>query len=131
MSNSHAHPAAQALPALAPRTIRGLAVLVDSVILIPPTVLAVAATFGGLLGLFGGGAVLHPDGVASFFKRLSLRLIGAGSTVVAILAWTFLVFCSLYQMYLLATRGQTIGKRFFGIRIVDMKGQPAMFITVP
>lgn len=115
------------MPALAPRTVRGLAVLVDAVVALPLLAVAWTATFGGLFGILGSLS-MHPHRAGDWARLWSARLIGAGSTAVALVAWGAVFALSLYQFYLLGMRGQTLGKRLFGIRIVDMSGRPAGFV---
>ena len=115
------------LPGLAPRSVRLAAVLVDALVTLPVVVLwAVSAgsSLGLSLGMLAGHAQQRP------------WLAQAGAALVGTLAWVVFAASSivlgcltLYQWYLLSTAGQTIGKRFMGIRIVALDGEPAGFVS--
>jgi uncharacterized RDD family membrane protein YckC len=85
---------------LAPRGTRLGAILIDGLIGIGLGI--PGAVVSGAMGLEGPGAVL--SGLAG----LALGI---------------------YQMYLLSTTGQTIGKRSLGIRIVKVDGSPVNFVS--
>lgn len=114
-------------PGLAPLTVRAVAKLIDGVLYLP--VLCAA----GLLTILALGATLSSIPAAQGALEKSSRLTGwlgttaagASAGVLAIVAWAAVLGVVLYQWYLLATRGQTVGKRLCGIRIVTASGQPA------
>jgi uncharacterized RDD family membrane protein YckC len=85
-------------PELAPRSLRLGAAFCDFMLIAAPIVLA----FGWML--VGGGVVIAAALVLSPF------VIGV------------------YQAYLVAKQGQTIGKRWQGIQIVTLDGSPAAFL---
>jgi len=113
------------LPALAARSLRLLAVMIDSLI---AGVLVFFTAFGAIVG--GAGTI----GAFAGAKDQLLAKVGGGGLAVAglilaVVAGTALFVLTLYQWYLLSTLGQTIGKRACGIRIVDATtGKPAGFI---
>lgn len=105
---------------LAPRTHRLLAALVDGLLL------AVFALFG----LFGGftwvaGALLKG---AAAGQALSLPRPAGTSSLLLFGSLAAALLFTLYQWYGLAVRGQTLGKRLFGIEIVDSLGASAGFL---
>jgi uncharacterized RDD family membrane protein YckC len=84
------------------------AVLVDRFIALLPILLAILV-FSGVLSATdqdGGGAL----GIAMLVVTAS-----------------WLVGITGYQLYLLTTTGQTLGKRWFGVRVVRVDGQPLTF----
>lgn len=107
-------------------------------------------------GVLRGGAATHGGQLASPFSRFGakfidglieggpffvLLMIGAGladrgggnnpaAGVALILVGVayFLAVC-IYQWYLIATSGQTIGKRIVGVRVVKVDGSPVDFVS--
>lgn len=111
-------------PALAARSLRLLAVLIDAAI---AGALLFLTTLGALAG--GAGTLRAFAGTKDpLLAKLGSGGLGAAGIVLAVVAGTALFVVTLYQWYLLSTLGQTIGKRAFGIRIVDATtGKPAGF----
>jgi uncharacterized RDD family membrane protein YckC len=110
-------------PELAPRTLRALAAFVDWLLLsIFPAL--------GLLGALSWGAGTLSRALSSGDLRLTSGL-GGGSDRAALLLVAGSAIATLlgvlYQWFGLAVRGQTLGKRLFGIQIVDDCGAPAGF----
>jgi len=73
------------------------------------------------------------DSVLSFVVILPVLIIGAstgssGSGLGIIVIATVTAFW-LYQWYLVSTTGQTLGKRWVGIRIVKLDGSPLTFMS--
>lgn len=99
---------------------RALATLVDLMLAVPVWLLAIVST----VGAFGFGAGF----LAEKGYRPGLALGGVAAGVLAVVGWVLVAVLTLYQWYLLATRGQTIGKRVTSIRITDLEGQPAGLI---
>ena len=84
-----------------------------------------------LLGARFQAALL--DSVLTFVIVLPVLLItastkgsGSGSGVIVILTIAMLW---IYQWYLVSTTGQTLGKRWAGIRIVKVDGSPSTFVS--
>ena len=79
-------------------------------------------SLAGLLGAaFGVGATALHNGLADFSATVASPGLVAG-------VWIGLTAMLTVQVYLLSTRGQTIGKKMVGIRIVRTNGQPAGFV---
>lgn len=109
---------------LAPLSIRLVAKLIDAIVFVP---LFMFATITGI-GALGSAAVSYAH--AESAQRRALEWLGpaaasAGLAIVAVLAWIGVAAVVLYQWNMLATSGQTIGKRLCGIRIVGLDGAPA------
>lgn len=84
--------------------------------------IASALIFLTLFGVMAGGAGTIgalANEKAPFLSKLGSGGLGAVGIVIAVAAGGALVLLTLYQWFLLATQGQTIGKRAVGIRIVD------------
>lgn len=111
---------------LAPLSIRAVAKLIDAIVFVPLFLVAFVTTVASL----GSAAVSYAH--AESAQRKATEWLGpaaasAGLGVVAVLAWIGTAVVLLYQWHLLMTAGQTIGKRFCGVRIVGLDGQPAGF----
>lgn len=120
-------PFAAPLPSLAPRTLRLAAALVDLLVALPLVLLWAVAAVGSVglsLGLLAGAMKERP-----WLTQAGTALAGTVAWVVLAAASVALGLLTLYQWALLSTRGQTIGKRFVGIRIVDLEGRPAGFVS--
>lgn len=115
------------LPGLAPRTVRLAALLVDALITLP-LVLTWSVALAGSLGLSFGAVALHLQ-ERPWLAQAQALLVGTLAWVVLALTSLALGCLVLYQWFLLATRGQTIGKAAMGIRIVDLEGRPAGFFS--
>ena len=100
------------LATLAPRSVRLLAVMVDSAITFTLLTLATLGLAAGGLGLFAF--------LAGARVGLLAGLGGGVGIVVGILSALLLLAFVIYNWFLLFTRGQTFGKRLFGIQIVDL-----------
>lgn len=120
-------PFAAPLPALAPRTVRLVAVLVDLLISLPLLIIWTIAAAGSV-GLSLGAVATHLQ-ARPWLTQLGTALVGTAAWVALLAASLALGLLTLYQGVLLATRGQTIGKRLLGIRIVDLDGRPAGFVS--
>lgn len=120
-------PFAAPVPGLAPRTARLAAALVDLIVL-APVLLLWAVALGGSLG-FSLGALASSVQKRPWLSQAQTMLAGTVAWVVLAVASVVLGCVVLYQWYLLSTQGQTIGKRFMGIRIVDLDGKPAGFVS--
>lgn len=67
-----------------------------------------------------------------FFSGSALsehRSTQAAGTALILVAMAHVALLSLYTWYLISTRGQTIAKRWFGIKIVRDNGAPVGFVT--
>lgn len=120
-------PSAAPLPGLAPRTMRLVAAAADLLVTLPLLllwVLAAAGSVGLSLGLLAGALRERP-----WLSQAGAVFAGTVAWVVLAGASAALGLLTLYQWYLLSTRGQTIGKRLVGIRIVDLQGRPAGFLS--
>ncbi|MFT3843206.1 MAG: RDD family protein [Myxococcaceae bacterium] len=111
---------------LAPLSIRAVAKLIDAVVFVPLFFVAALATLASL----GSAAVSYAH--AESAQRKATEWLGpaaasAGLGIVAVLAWIGVALVTLYQWHLLISAGQTIGKRFCGVRIVGLDGQQAGF----
>lgn len=113
------------LPALAPRSVRFAAVLVDLMIAVPLLVIWLISAMSAI-GFSIGALAKHQQ--HSMLTQAGSALAGGVAWVVLIAVSIALGLLALYQMASLATDGQTIGKRVFGIRIVDLEGNPAGLI---
>jgi uncharacterized RDD family membrane protein YckC len=113
------------LPALAPRSVRFAAVLVDLMIAVPLLVLWLISAMSAI-GFSIGALAKHQQ--HSLATQAGSALAGGVAWVVLIATSIALALLALYQMASLAADGQTIGKRVFGIRIVDLEGKPAGLI---
>ena len=82
------------------------------------------SSLGLTFGAFAGYAQKRP-----WMSQAGTALAGTVAWVVFAAASVVLGCLVLYQWYLLATRGQTIGKRLMGIRIVDLEGKPVGFVS--
>jgi uncharacterized RDD family membrane protein YckC len=91
---------------LAERGTRLAAVLLDGLLILP------AAIIGGL-----GAALGRTDGKPGPGFGIAMGLVGLWIIAVAI-----------YQIYLLSTRGQTVGKRWMKVRVVKLDGSPPGFV---
>jgi uncharacterized RDD family membrane protein YckC len=120
-------PFAAPVPGLAPRTVRLAAAFVDLVV-IAPVILVWSVALGGSLG-FSLGALAGSAQKRPWMSQAQTMLAGTLAWVVLAVASVVLGCLVLYQWYLLSTQGQTIGKRFMGIRIVDLEGKPAGFFS--
>jgi uncharacterized RDD family membrane protein YckC len=89
----------------------------DSVLLAPRGTRLGAILIDALIGI----AVGIPGGIVSGV----LRLEGLGTVLAALPGLALWI----YQMYLLSTTGQTIGKRSLGIRVVKIDGSPVNFVS--
>ncbi|HEX2658372.1 MAG TPA: RDD family protein [Polyangia bacterium] len=101
------NPVAASAPsdALAAPTTRLAAVLLDGLLFVPAVILfAIGGTFGR---------------AASGSEPNLIPIIAGGLYVLALAA---------YQIYLLSTQGQTLGKRWMKIRIVRLDGSPPGFV---
>jgi uncharacterized RDD family membrane protein YckC len=92
---------------LAERGTRLAAVLLDGVLMIP------AAIVGGIGAAVGRGS----DGKPGAVFGIAMALVGLWIIAVAV-----------YQIYLLSTKGQTVGKRWMKIRIVKLDGSAPGFV---
>lgn len=120
-------PFAAPLPGLAPRTVRLAAVCVDTLVMVPVLLvwaLAAGSSLGLSFGAFAGWAQQRP-----WLSQAGTVLAGTVAWVVFAAASVVVGCLVLYQWSLLSTRGQTIGKRLLGIRIVDLEGKPAGFVS--
>ncbi len=111
---------------LAPRTVRLFAELVDLVLLVP-LIFICAISAGASLGFSLGVLSKFSQQRAPVLDKLMAALVGTVSWVVLAASGLAILCLTLYQWYLLGTRGQTLGKMLFGIRIVDSSGKPAGF----
>jgi uncharacterized RDD family membrane protein YckC len=91
---------------LAERGTRLAAVLLDGLLILP------AAIIGGL-----GAALGRTDGKPGPGFGIAMGLVGLWIIAVAI-----------YQIYLLSTRGQTVGKRWMKVRVVKLDGSQPGFV---
>ncbi len=92
---------------LAERSTRLVAVLLDFLVLIPTVV---------------------PISLAAAFGQKTQEL-GAGMAIAAAIGGLLMLGLVIYQIYLLATRGQTLGKRWMKIRIVKLDGSNPGFVS--
>jgi uncharacterized RDD family membrane protein YckC len=110
-------------PGLAPRTFRLIAVMVDLIVALP----LLAGVAFGAAGTFGFGLAWLKE--VGHDRAGVLPAVGSAASAASLVAGLIgLTLLTLYQWYLLAVRGQTIGKRAVGIRIVDLQGRPAGFV---
>jgi uncharacterized RDD family membrane protein YckC len=115
------------LPGLAPRTVRLAAVFVDALVAVPVLLVwsvAAASSLGLTFGAFASFAQKRP-----WLSQAGSVLAGTAAWAVFAVASVVLGCLVLFQWYLLSTRGQTIGKRLMGIRVVDLEGKPVGFFT--
>lgn len=113
---------ATTLPGLAPRSIRLVAALVDAFFAVSLLLVTMVAGVACL-----GASALALGGKREWLDRAGTALTGVVGWVVFLGGLVALLCLTLYQWYLLSTRGQTIGKAMVGIRIVSLDGQPAGF----
>jgi len=92
---------------LAERGTRLAAVLLDGLLILP------AAIIGGLGAVLGRSA----DGKPGPMFGVAMGLVGL---------WVIAV--GVYQIYLLSTRGQTVGKRWMKVRVVKLDGSLPGFV---
>ena len=76
--------------------------------------------------MFWGPAIGFSAGGGSLVDSSGTEAIGV---VLFVLLGLHVVFLTSYNWYLIATRGQTIGKRWLGLRIVKDTGAPVDFVT--
>lgn len=92
---------------LAERGTRLVAVLLDGVLILP------AVIIGGLGAFLGRG----PNGEPGTGFGIAMGLVGL---------WVIAVV--VYQIYLLSTKGQTVGKRWMKVKIVKLDGSAPGFV---
>ncbi|MDP1821759.1 MAG: RDD family protein [Archangium sp.] len=115
------------LPGLAPRTVRLAAAFLDTLLVLPLLIIWLVAAAGSLglsLGALAGHLKERP-----WLSQAGTVLVGSAAWVAFAATSVALACLVLYQWFLLSTRGQTIGKRVMGIRIVDLEGQPVGFFS--
>jgi uncharacterized RDD family membrane protein YckC len=111
--NAPAAGAPESLP-LAGRGSRLGAQLLDGLVaLVPAAPMIVGAIMVAVSMKNGGGATPSP---------LALGLIGVGGLGLLALV--------IFQIYRVSTTGQTLGKKWVGVRIVKLDGSPVTFTTV-
>jgi uncharacterized RDD family membrane protein YckC len=98
----------------AERQKRFIAFLVDTAVCLVPMIVAVPFVIGGA-AMQGDGGDANPIAMMMMFGPMILALL-------------FILVVSIYQFYLLATTGQTIGKRMQQIRIVCVDGTRADWV---
>lgn len=71
------------------------------------------------------------DGLLYFGASLAFGVPGAafGDEAIGALACLGMLTLAIYQWYLLSTTGQSVGKKWVGIRIVKMDGSPVDFVS--
>ena len=115
------------LPGLAPRTVRLAAAFLDTLLALPLLIIWLASAAGSIglsLGALGGHLKERP-----WLSQAGMVLAGSAAWVAFAVSSVAVACLVLYQWYLLSTRGQTLGKRVMGIRIVDLEGKPAGFFS--
>ena len=98
----------------ADRQKRFLAFLVDTAVCLVPMIIGIPFMIAGIAMQGDGGEPSGPAMAVMFGPML--------------LALLVILVLSIYQFYLLATTGQTIGKRMQGIRIVSVDGSRADWV---
>lgn len=127
MTTEMTRPFAAPLPGLAPRTVRLAAAFLDTLLALPLLIIWLASAAGSIglsLGALGGHLKERP-----WLSQAGTVLAGGAAWVAFAVSSVAVACLVLYQWYLLSTRGQTIGKRVMGIRIVDLEGKPAGFFS--
>jgi uncharacterized RDD family membrane protein YckC len=108
-----APPAAAAAMTPAERGQRFVAILLDGLCAMPVAILLGIGAF-----MIGSSKTATTPGAAP--SPLALGLMGLGGL--------YLLGLAIYQIVLLSTRGQTIGKRWMQIKIVKLDGSPPGFV---
>jgi uncharacterized RDD family membrane protein YckC len=104
-----APPQAVSVGALAERGARLAAVLLDFLCVVPAAVLV--GVFAYVLGSRSNGAPISP-----------LAFVWAG------VGGLYFLGLAIFQTYLLSTRGQTLGKRWMGVKVVKLDGSAPGFV---
>ena len=86
-----------------------------------------AILLDGFVMFLGMLVMLTGVGLATYGQKAGLP-IGKGVVITMVLGGVILMAVVGYQIYLLATRGQTLGKRWVKIRIVKLDGSNPGFV---
>lgn len=108
---------------LAERGARLLAASIDELIVLGAFLPMLFGAVPSLVKLASGGDILTDPELPDTSTILSAMLTGPGTTITVV---ALLVWCGV-TAWLVATHGQSIGKRLVGIKVVRTDGSPASF----
>jgi uncharacterized RDD family membrane protein YckC len=124
MPGNLAIPGSPAMPGgLAERGARLLAATIDELILLAVALPMIIGAMPAMTALIAGGADLESIGTSDVLHAM-IAGPGAIITVLALIAWCVITG------WLVATNGQSIGKRLVGIKVVRTDGSRASFARI-